>query len=59
MLSIDVYNFPVTQVAEIKHLDDKDVIVLKDGKEVDAKEEVERFILNSIFGDNKSGLVFK
>lgn len=58
-LNIGGFNFPVTQVAEIQHFNDKDVIILKDGKELNAKEEVEYFILNSIFGNNESRLVFK
>lgn len=58
ILNIDAYSFRTTDVEMVKFGKDWCYLVLKNGTEINVNNDVEFFIIKSIFGSNNSERVF-
>ena len=58
ILNIDAYSFRTTDVEIVKFGEDWCSLILKNGTEINVHDDVEFFIIKSIFGSNNSGLSF-
>lgn len=59
ILNIDGISFRVSDISQVKYGEKWLSVILKDGKEVTPKRKIEVFVIESIFGNNNSGMCFK